>query len=35
MREFWCFVFVQKTVGKLASTAIEYPRMQKAGLALT
>ena len=27
--EFWRFVFVQQEVGKLASTAIEYPPMQK------
>ena len=28
-REFWRFVVVQKIVGKLASTAIEYPPMQE------
>jgi hypothetical protein len=28
-REFWRFVVVQKTVAKLASTAIDYPPMQK------
>jgi arylsulfatase A-like enzyme len=28
-REFWRFVDVQKTVGKLAATAIDYPPMQK------
>ena len=27
-REFWRFVLVQQTVGKLAQTAIEYPPMQ-------
>jgi arylsulfatase len=27
--QFWRFVFVQKEVGKLAMTAIEYPPMQK------
>jgi arylsulfatase len=27
--EFWRFVFVQQEVAKLASTAIEYPPMQK------
>jgi arylsulfatase len=27
-REFWRFVFVQKQVGKLAETAIDYPPMQ-------
>jgi len=27
-REFWRFVVVQQTVGKLASTAIDYPPMQ-------
>jgi arylsulfatase A-like enzyme len=27
-REFWRFVFVQKEVGKLAMTAVEYPPMQ-------
>ena len=27
-REFWRFVVVQKTVGKLAKTAIDYPPMQ-------
>ena len=27
-REFWCFVVVQQTVGKLAMTAIDYPPMQ-------
>ena len=27
-REFWRFVVVQKTVGKLAMTAIDYPPMQ-------
>jgi arylsulfatase len=28
-REFWRFVLVQEFVGKMASTAIEYPPMQK------
>jgi hypothetical protein len=28
-REFWRFVVVQQFVGKLASTAIDYPPMQK------
>jgi hypothetical protein len=27
--EFWCFVFVQQQVTKLAITAIEFPPMQK------
>ncbi|MGB8769206.1 MAG: arylsulfatase, partial [Candidatus Korobacteraceae bacterium] len=27
-REFWRFVLVQQTVGKLAATAIDYPPMQ-------
>jgi len=27
-REFWRFVVVQQTVGKLASTAIDFPPMQ-------
>jgi len=27
-REFWRFVVVQQTVGKLAMTAIDYPPMQ-------
>ena len=27
-REFWRFVVVQKTVGKLAMTAVDYPPMQ-------
>ena len=27
-REFWRFVLVQQTVGKLAQTAIEFPPMQ-------
>ena len=27
-REFWRFVDVQKTVGKLAMTAVDYPPMQ-------
>jgi arylsulfatase A-like enzyme len=27
--EFWRFQFVQKEIGKLAQTAIEYPPMQK------
>ena len=29
MYEFWRFVFVQEEVAKLATTAIEYPPMQK------
>ena len=28
-REFWRFVLVQKYVGQLAATALEYPPMQK------
>jgi arylsulfatase len=28
-REFWRFVVVQDTVGKLAQSAIDYPPMQK------
>jgi hypothetical protein len=27
-REFWRFVVVQQTVGKLALTAVDYPPMQ-------
>ena len=27
-REFWRFVMVQKEVGRLAATAIDYPPMQ-------
>ena len=27
-REFWRFVVVQQTVGKLAMTAVDYPPMQ-------
>jgi len=29
MSEFWRFVFVQEEVSKRATTAIEYPPMQK------
>ena len=28
-REFWRFVVVQQTVGKLALTAVDYPPMQE------
>ena len=27
-REFWRFVVVQQTVGKLAATAVDFPPMQ-------